>query len=58
MGVKTVQPDIHIRPGKLEVVPSFKYMGATITEDGRLVSKIKTQIATATGKLAKLSHME
>jgi len=49
MGVKTVQPDIYILQGKLEVVNSFKYLGATIMEDRRSVSEIMTRIAIATG---------
>ena len=54
MGVKSTQPDIYIRGNKLETVQSFKYLGATITEDARCVTEIKTRIAIATGALAKL----
>ena len=36
-----------------EAVESFKYLGATITEDGRSLPEIKTRIAIATRALAK-----
>jgi len=55
MNVKTTQPDIQIRQGKLEAVQSFKYLEATITKDGKSTSEIKTRIAIATGTLSKLN---
>ena len=53
INVKAKQPDICIQRDKLEAVQSFKYLGATITEDGRSLPEIKTRIAIATRALAK-----
>jgi hypothetical protein len=37
-----------------EVVRRFKYLGSTISEDGRSESEIRSRIAIATSALAKL----
>ena len=41
---------------QLEEVGSFKYLGATLTKDGRSTSEIKTRLAMATAAMAKLSR--
>ena len=42
---------------RLEAVDSFKYLGATITEDGRSVAEVKIRLATATSAMSRLSKM-
>jgi len=37
VGTGSDQPDLSILRGKLETVKTFKYLGATITEDGRSI---------------------
>ena len=54
MGVEGVQSVIGVKGRKLEVVQTFKYLGATITKDRRSPADAKIQIAIATGALAKL----
>ena len=48
---------IYMNGEKLEEVSSFKYLGATLTKDGRSLKEIKTRIAMATQALAKLSKI-
>ena len=38
----------------LEEVDTFKYLGATITKDGRSTSEVKTRLAIATSSMARL----
>ena len=47
--------DITMNGQKLEEVEAFKYLGATITKDGRSTTEIKIRMATATAAMAKLS---
>ena len=42
---------------QLEEVDAFKYLGATLTKDGRSSTEIKIRIATATSAMAKLSKI-
>ena len=53
MGVEGVQPVLGVQGGKLKAVQTFKYLGATITKDGRSTDDTKIRIAIATGALAK-----
>jgi hypothetical protein len=57
MGTEVMQPAITVGGVNLENVESFKYLGATITKDGRSTSEIKIRIATATGALARLKNI-
>ena len=41
---------------QLEEVDAFKYLGATLTKDGRSTSEIKTRLAMATAAMAKLNR--
>ena len=45
MGIEGVQPVIGVKGGKLEAVQTFKYLGATITKDGRSTADTKIRIA-------------
>lgn len=42
---------------QLEVVDAFKYLGATLTKDGRSTTEIKTRLAIATSTMAKLNKI-
>jgi len=57
MGTGSDEPDISISEGKLETVKTFKYLGATITEDGRSESEIKIRLVIATGALVKIKSI-
>ena len=48
---------IYMNGEKLEEVSSFKYLGATLTKDGRSLKEIKIRIAMATQAMAKLSKI-
>ena len=47
-----IQSDIRVQGKKLETVTSFKYLGATVTDEGS--KPVLTRIAQATAALAKL----
>ena len=49
--------NINIEGQALEEVNSFKYLGATLTKDGRSTTEIKTRIAMATSALARLDKI-
>ena len=42
---------------QLEEVSSFKYLGSTLTKDGRSTMEIKTRLAIATASMAKLNKI-
>ena len=42
---------------QLEEVNAFKYLGATMTKDGRSTVEIKTRIAIATSTMTKLDKI-
>ena len=42
---------------QLEEVMAFKYLGATLTKDGRSTAEIKTRLAIATASMAKLNKI-
>ena len=42
---------------QLEVVDAFKYLGATLTKDGRSTTEIKIRLALATSAMSKLSRI-
>ena len=48
---------IYMNGQELEVVDSFKYLGSTLTKDGRSSTEIKTRLALATSALSKLSKI-
>jgi len=50
-------PDISIGRVRLEVVDSFKSLGAKFTKDRRSASEIKTRIAIAAGSVARLQKL-
>ncbi|XP_076472614.1 uncharacterized protein LOC143302013 [Babylonia areolata] len=42
---------------ELEEVEAFKYLGATLTKDGRSNTEVKIRLATATSAMAKLDKI-
>ena len=48
---------IQIEGQQLEEVGAFKYLGATMTKDGRSTTEIKARIAIATSSMAKLNKL-
>ena len=42
---------------QLEEVMAFKYLGATLTKDGRSTAEIKISLAIATASMAKLNKI-
>ena len=48
---------IHMNGQQLEEVDAFKYLGSTLTKDGRSSTEIKTRIGVATSAMAKLSKI-
>jgi len=57
MKTKTPQESITINSGKLRAVHAFRYIGATITEDGRSMVEIRHRKAIATQTMARLKTM-
>ena len=53
----SVKAEIFMNGQKLEEVDAFKYLGATLTKDGRSTSEIKTRLAIATSAMAKLNKI-
>ena len=51
----TVQ--ISMNGQQLEEVMAFKYLGATLTKDGRSTAEIKIRLAIATASMAKLNKI-
>ena len=51
----TVQ--ISMNGQQLEEVMAFKYLGATLTKDGRFTAEIKIRLAIATASMAKLNEI-
>ena len=49
--------NITLKGEELENVSSFKYLGATLTQDGASTTEIRTRIALATAAMAKLSRI-
>ena len=49
--------EIYMNGQQLEEVDAFKYLGATLTKDGRSTTEIKIRMATATSAMAKLSKI-
>lgn len=49
--------EIYMNGQQLEEVDAFKYLGATLTKDGRSTIEIKTRLAIATSAMAKLSKI-
>ena len=41
----------------LEEVEGFKYLGATLTKDGKSTTEVKIRLATATAAMANLSKI-
>jgi hypothetical protein len=41
----------------LEEVTSFKYLGATLTNDGICTAEVNIRLATATAAMARLSRV-
>ena len=56
-GEDNIQLEIVIGDGKLEQVKSFKYLGATITENGNSDQEIRNRIGAATSAMARLNSM-
>ena len=56
-GEDNIQLEIVIGDGKLEQVKSFKYFGATITENGNSDQEIRNRIGAATSAMARLNLM-
>ena len=52
-----VHADITMNGQKLEEVEGFKYLGATLTKDGRSTIEVKTRLAAATSAMAKLNKI-
>ena len=50
--------DIKMNGEHLEEVDTFKYLGASITKDGRSTSEVKTRLAIATSSMARLQDLE
>lgn len=48
---------IYMNGQQLKEVDTFKYLGATLTKDGRSTTEIKTRLAMATSAMAKLSKI-
>ena len=48
---------IYMNGQQLEEVDAFKYLGATLTKDGRSTTEIKTRLAMATSAMAKLKKL-
>ena len=48
---------IEMNGEQLEEVEAFKYLGATITKDGKSITEIKTRIAIATSAMTKLDKI-
>ena len=42
---------------QLEEVDAFKYLGATLSKDGRSTTEINTRIAIATAAISKLTKI-
>jgi hypothetical protein len=42
---------------QLEEVDTFKYLGSTLTKDGRSTTEIKTRLAIATSAMGKMSKI-
>lgn len=51
------EAEIYMNGERLEVVDAFKYLGATLTKDGRSTAEIKTRLAIATSAMAKLNKI-
>ena len=49
--------DITMNDELLEVVTTFKYLGATLSNDGTCAAEIHIRIATATAAMAKLNRV-
>mgnify|MGYP006273469667 CR=1 FL=1 len=48
---------IYMNGQQLEEVDAFKYLGATLTKDGRSTTEIKTRLAMATSAMTKLNKI-
>lgn len=53
----TTSATIFMNGQQLEEVANFKYLGATLTKDGRSTTEIKTRLAMATSAMAKLNNI-
>ena len=49
--------EIYMNGQQLEEVDAFKYLGATLTKDGRSTTEVKTRLAIATSAMAKLNKI-
>lgn len=54
---KNTTTQIYMNGEQLEEVQAFKYLGATLTKDGKSTTEVKTRIAMATASLAKLGKI-
>ena len=52
-----ISANITMNGEPLEEVSSFKYLGATLTEDGTCTAEIRMRIVTATAAMARLSRV-
>ena len=48
---------VHMNRHQLEGVDAFKYLGSTLTKDGRSTTEIKTRIGTATSAMTRLNKI-
>ena len=55
--VRGTTAQISMNGQQLEEVTTFKYVGATLTKDGRSTTEIKTRLAMATAAMAKLQRL-
>ena len=55
--VNNTPANITMNGETLEVVTSFKYLGAILTDDGTSTTEVRTRIATATAAMARLSRV-
>ena len=55
--VRGTTAQISMNGQQLEEVTTFKYLGATLTKDGRSTTEIKTRLAMATAAMAKLQRV-
>ena len=55
--VHNTHAQIHMNGQQLEEVDAFKYLGSTLTKDGRSSTEIKTRIGIATSAMTKLNKI-
>ena len=56
-GTNNSNADISVKGQKLEEVTSFKYLGATLCEDGTHSAKVRIRIASATAAMARVNRI-